>query len=605
MSILRNTIQKISDISYFLKLVITYSIFVAAAIGISFYIQLSYFVPIIQNDDMKFELEAYNKLAAYTDSVYHKMMNNIILGLYTQNGIAEGLKTVNRDPEMKDDAVISDKMNTYLKVVCGANSEVLSVAVITNGNSFYQGSYNEEGLISPSYDFSKDKLIGGVRQSNAKLAIVSDDTSRYSVNGGSRVVTLAGNIFDTDDLSDPQSIGVFVINISLDAFKNSYKELEGNFNGMLYVLNGSGDVLFSSDGYAGIRYPFFEKIKKAGNEEALLDRPSIVRTQLLQDGKLIVLNTLPKDFAWNELSELRKRMILILLASLVLAIAITALISSLFNKRIKMLVRFMKKVQGGNLEERVPVHSMDEVGELSAMFNEMCQRLNEYIHRVYSAEIERKNSELSVLQSQINPHFLYNTLESIKMKALTEDRPEISKMVSSLGNLFRWSVKTKDKFVTMEEELDYISSYLDLIKLRYGSKLDIRLAFDDDILDLKIPKLLLQPIVENSVIHGIEPLEEMKRIHLSGERLEDKVEISVMDNGIGMKEDDLNELISSLDSRQENADYYRIGIRNVHQRIKLIFGSGYGLIITSKEGAGTTVKIRIPAVGKDEVKKYV
>jgi two-component system sensor histidine kinase YesM len=606
MMILRNIMKKISDLSYFLKLVITYSILIAATIGILFYVQLSYFIPIMQNDEIKFELQAYNKLAAYTDSIYNKVLNDVLLGIYTQNDIIDSIKKVDQNPGMVDDPDIAYKINTYLRVVCGANSEVLSIVIITNRDTFYQGSYNEEGLISPSYDFSKDILIRTIKQSSAKPYIVSDSTSRYSINGGNRVMTFIGNLSDTGDLRNPKSIGVFMVNISVDSFKNSYRDIEGSFIGDLFVLNNSGDILFSSqDGREGDRYPYFEKVRNVDNGEVLLDKASIVRTRFLGNGQLMVLNTLPKDFAWNKLSGLRKRMITLLLFTLILGIGITALISSFFNKRIKTLVKFMKKVQNGRLDERVPVTSMDEVGELSAMFNEMCQKLSEYIQRVYFAEIERKNSELSVLQAQINPHFLYNTLESIKMKALMEDQPEISKMISSLGSLFRWSVKTKDKFVAIDEELDYISSYLDLIQFRYGNKLEIRIEFAEDILDLEIPKLLLQPIVENSVIHGIEPSEGLKCIYLSGKRIGDIVEISVYDNGVGMSEEDLSELISGLDNRQENTDYYGIGVRNVHQRIRLIFGNEYGLDITSKVDAGTTVHIRIPAIKKEEVKKYV
>ena len=153
----------------------------------------------------------------------------------------------------------------------------------------------------------------------------------------------------------------------------------------------------------------------------------------------------------------------------------------------------MQEIKDGDISVRLPVESSDEIGMLSSSFNDMCERLDDYIKRNYDAEIRRRTAELNALQAQINPHFLFNTIESIRMKAVEEGNMEIAQMLSLLGNMFRWSMRFDEKIVYIEDEVDYISSYLQLQRFRFSDKIDIDISVPDSLLDYGIPKLVLQP----------------------------------------------------------------------------------------------------------------
>lgn len=593
-------------ISYFVKLVTTYSLLLTLSVSILFYTQYSYLIPMISEADMKFELEAFNKLSEYTEDIYRKILSDTIVGMYSQTEMISTIKMINHDKDVYYDTDMAQKVNNYLKAVTSANSDILDFIIITDNNAIFQSSSKSGRSTKTRYDFTKDENLIKVRKSKDKLDVISDNPSRYIINGSKNTVTFIGNMYDPNNPSSKDSIGNFIINVDLDTFKRSYREYENNLNGELLILDESGTVLFNSNSQydrIGKKYIYYDKIKDVTNEEIMLDEPTLVRADTMDNGKLIIVNILPSNFAWNKLSGLRDEMVMMLVISITAGIIITTIISLLFNKRIKTLIRYMRKVQKGDLDVYIPVRSKDEIGQLSAIFNEMCHKLNAFIKREYFAEINRKNSELQVLQSQINPHFLYNTLESIKMKAVLEGQEEISNMLTILGSIFRWNVKTKDKIVMLEDEVDYISSYLELIKYRFDGNLEVKINMEDRLLKLGIPKLLLQPIVENSVVHGISNIEGMGRIAINGRQEEELLHISVADNGIGIEEDDLQELSNDLNEVENSRDYYRLGIKNVHDRIKLIFGSDYGLSITSVKGRGTTVDLRIPALSIDEMRK--
>ena len=197
---------------------------------------------------------------------------------------------------------------------------------------------------------------------------------------------------------------------------------------------------------------------------------------------------------WEYIKSSIWKVFYVLFASLSATILLMSLIFYMYSNRLKILVRFMEKVKEGNFTSRIQVQSEDEIGKLAEAFNDMCEQLSQYIKRVYSAEIETKSAEINALQAQVNPHFLYNTLESIRMQALKMQKPEIAEMISLLGNLFRWSVKAKSKIVEMEQEIYYLTTYLQLQKVRFSDKLDVDIQMSDELMNKGIPKLLLAAV---------------------------------------------------------------------------------------------------------------
>jgi two-component system sensor histidine kinase YesM len=250
----------------------------------------------------------------------------------------------------------------------------------------------------------------------------------------------------------------------------------------------------------------------------------------------------------------------------------------------------------GDLDTRLAVESEDEVGQLAHSFNTMLDEIRRLVDDVLRAQIHEREAELKALQNQINPHFLYNTLESINMLALSHGDRDISRMVTSLGRLLRLSISSSDVLIALRDELDYVNNYLTVQRMRYGERITMIVDIDDSLLDHTLPKLALQPVVENALYHGLEPHRGPGCVTIRGRRLDqDILELAVEDNGVGMDALTLAEVQRSLQTDVQRGGR-SIGLANVHERLKLYCGPEYGLSVTSEPGKGTLVSFRIPPV---------
>ncbi|WP_196220334.1 sensor histidine kinase [Paenibacillus larvae] len=220
-----------------------------------------------------------------------------------------------------------------------------------------------------------------------------------------------------------------------------------------------------------------------------------------------------------------------------------------------------------------------------------------YIDRVYRSELKQKDTELIAFQSQINPHFLYNTLEAIRMRALSQGARDVGDMIYILATLFRNSVKKKT-IVTMEDEIQHCKIYLDLFRIRYQNRLDYDIDIPDELLQYRLIKLLIQPVIENYVVHGFLPERDDNLIRISAGLYDDAIQIEVRDNGSGIEPNRLRQLRKGLleADHSRNGEPASIGLRNVHERIQIFYGIQYGVDIDSMIGEGTSVTITIPAV---------
>jgi sensor histidine kinase YesM len=215
-----------------------------------------------------------------------------------------------------------------------------------------------------------------------------------------------------------------------------------------------------------------------------------------------------------------------------------------------------------------------------------------------------REAELNSLQAQINPHFLFNTIESIRMKALDDGDPDVARMLSKLGGIFRWSTRFNEKIVFLEDEIEYVSSYLELQSIRFNNSIDIDIRIDDKHLDNGIPKLILQPIIENAIMHGLFSGVKDAAIVVEAAERQGQLVLTVEDNGRGMKEPDLHALRERIKSGEPD-EKHSIGLKNVHDRIRLLFGEPFGIEINSTYRCGMAVEIHIPYMKKETMQGIV
>ena len=284
----------------------------------------------------------------------------------------------------------------------------------------------------------------------------------------------------------------------------------------------------------------------------------------------------------------------VLLVSAV-AIFISYRLSRSFAEKIHTVTAAMKKASEGdfsvNLAEGI---SKNEFNDLNTGFNHMIQKINSLIQTVYKAELLRKEAEYASLQAQTNPHFLYNTLDSITWMIEGERNDDAVFMISQLARLFRISLSKGHTIISIRDELQHAQSYMNIQKVRYKNKFQITFDVDSDILDCCIVKLILQPILENAINYGVREMDDCGEIIVQGRKEEDEILFTIADNGMGIPEEEIEFLLT--DTQRVHKKGSGVGLVNVNNRIKILFGEKYGLHIESELDEGTTVSIRIPAI---------
>ena len=235
----------------------------------------------------------------------------------------------------------------------------------------------------------------------------------------------------------------------------------------------------------------------------------------------------------------------------------------------------------------------DEISIICENFNKMCDNLEEYIDKFYISQINEKNAEMKTLQSSINPHFLYNTLESIRMKAIINNDKEVARMIYMLAHIFRSQLKEKD-MIKIKSELEYCDKFLQIYKFRYSNKILYSVECEEDLLDKKIIKFIIQPLIENYFIHGIRLESNDNILKIRIKKISNIINIVIEDNGKGIPIERLNILKQKI-KNQKNDDQM-VGILNVNQRIKIKYGNEYGVDLESEEGEGTKITIKLPYI---------
>ena len=250
----------------------------------------------------------------------------------------------------------------------------------------------------------------------------------------------------------------------------------------------------------------------------------------------------------------------------------------------------MENVGKGNFDVSINVEAEDEIGLLGRTFNQMVKDMRRLIDNVYEQQRMRQEAEMKSLQMQINPHFLYNTLDTINWMGRMKGVDEVGEMTSALGNLMRYSLNRKD-FVTIGEELKNLQDYIGIQNVRYGDRMTIRFNIQNGVQSCYIPKLLIQPILENAIVHGVEDKLEPGNIEIRIYYEGDDLYVVVEDDGVGMTQEAIEILIS--EDLSPKYGHTSIGVNNVNRRIQSVFGRDYGLMIQSQLGAGTTITLHM------------
>ena len=430
-----------------------------------------------------------------------------------------------------------------------------------------------------------------------QIAVKKIDQHKFYTNG-----ELLKSISDKDTISfireinnpvDLKKEGLILLTYDLRYLNYIYEEYDRKTN--IIVLDNNGYVIYDSKEMLNYEpYIFYEKVINSEKNKKLMLDDSYYVENILSDGNIRAISIIKAQ----ELEDLPNAILIFIFIGLILFILSQGVYYfklKVLGDRTNNILNAMDKVKNGNLDVEISLTSdSDEINYIAENFNYMCKDLNKYIDKIYKAELEQKKCEMLALQSQINPHFLYNTLESIRMKAICNGDKEIGKMLYTLSFLFRKQLKEKN-IISIENELDYCRKYIEIFKFRYYDSFQFFIECDEEVKQMQIIKFALQPLVENYFIHGIRLEDEDNILKIIVSKEENDIIIKIIDNGRGIDDVKLCLLNENIKNRKYEGD--SIGIINVHERIVLEYGKAYGVRLFKTEDKENIVMVKIPCKG--------
>ncbi len=488
-----------------------------------------------------------------------------------------------------------NELNTNIRLTINSKPYIKSVYIYYNNRGGYflssdKGLQNIDGISDNSW---YDILLE--RQKNISAWTEIRSTYDRFTEKNTDVISIIRAI----PLESIEKQGAIVVNLDTDYFNKMVKNIEKNKLKYFFVADSSGTIITGSAIKNRVLPPLLlEHILQNSSgyyfgdfegEQCLISHIS----SKFYNWKYITIT--PLSMIYSEPNRIRKITFVIIAGSLLIGTIIALALSKAFYIPVKRMVSMIKQAQTGSEIPMIEIRNKDEYDYIA--YNLLQGFLNQQNlqKEVSDRALKLKEAEMLALQSQINPHFLFNTLESVNWTAikLLGDQNDISYLTSALSDLLRYSIDDPDILVSLEEEIKHAENYIKMLSYRYRNRFDVRWDIDKSILHHKTIKLLLQPLIENAIYHGIKETNKNGHIKITGRLYSDRILLCILDNGKGMTRDTLLNLRASL-SDTRKTQYDHIGVFNVNQRLRLKFGKEYGLQIRSKENWGTLVKVFIP-----------
>ncbi len=478
-------------------------------------------------------------------------------------------------------------------------------ANLTNTKSYILAVnvYSDKGLKFESAGISHAEKESLLKERESQIPADGNNLLTYTYRrkyqqiGDKYVLSLYRQLNDINNLT--KRLGIIRIDLSEREINRIYRDIQLGETGYVFITNKDGVILSHSNVEMinkNIRNEeLFKKVFTGENgfyREKYSGQDMLVTYYESNIQDMTYISVVPFKEITRELNTSLKVTLSIVAVVIALAFIALSFLTMKITKPIKKMTVLMKKVEQGNLDVLINTDRKDEIGTLGRSFNSMTRKLKILIEEVYKIQLSRKEAELKTLQAQINPHFLYNTLDVIYWTSRLENAPRTGEIVSALAKLFKLGLNKGSEITTIKKEVEHVQSYLTIQKFRYDEIPEFRIAVDESILEHSTIKLILQPFVENALMHGIAEMGGRGRVEILGRDQGKNICFEVIDNGKGMEEDRIREIF------EENfeSDQKGYGVRNVHKRIKLYFGQDYGVEIFSKTASGTKVVITIPKV---------
>jgi two-component system sensor histidine kinase YesM len=452
---------------------------------------------------------------------------------------------------------------------------------------------------------NQEKWFKEALANKGKKVLIGRHKNQY-VNDKTEVISIARAITDN---SNDHILGVIVVDLDIKQIENIVSDIQIGDHGAVVILDDQNHLVYSNND------AIYHKLESSKSFNKVIEEKHM-QSYSLETGneKLLITQNKSETSNWKvftirpyseivkEIVPFEKEMFLLLIFCLFVALVLSFIISNQMTKRLNLLKRFMEKAENGNFDFRMEVKGVNEISKLSAGFNSMLSTIKHLVEVEYNEKLLRKETELSLLHAQINPHFLYNTLGSIKSLSIDEGGRRTSQMIQHLVLLFRYNLSRDGKKVSIREEMDHIKNYLALQQCRFEDKMDVHYLIDEETLAEDIPIFSLQPIIENAFVHGFSQKLGKYELEIKCCLEDEFIKIYIRDNGTGMSTEQEVEINRKLEERSHSAIYFsdsKIGLFNVNLRLKQFFGDKYGLKVYRNEDEGITVEVKLARRERD------
>lgn len=511
------------------------------------------------------------------DKLYN--IEEVARNIATDHDIVNKIKELQACTTNEDRNIQIRKLNLAISPKQYINSNILNIRVIVDNNNL-QEQMNKNSYCNIN---SMDKVeLSQIYQNSSgwiKPRKIYFDMVNFDIfeNSEQKIMSYFIRVYDTNDYD--RVIGYVMVDVKLDYLQHIILNNSSSSLGYTMILDENSNILFSNNEENKIGNSIIT------NEDSLKEikvNSRIYSKQIERYNWKVVLD-ISSDYIQIELQKMNIRVLIIISITILLTILLARILSKIIFKPILELTNLMNNYKSNtiNLKNQTGIVEIDFLFEA---FQNMNEKVIKLLNDVKNEERRKRTIELNALQSQINPHFLYNTLDSVNWLALSNGNKDISDMVVKLSKLLRLSLNKGFEFYTFEQEIEHVMAYLDIQEYRYSNKFKVILMIKDDVKKAIVPKLILQPIVENSLIHGFNEIEYQGEITINACNKQGILVINIIDNGVGCEFPSLDGLASFKNG---------CGLRNIDERIKLYFGKDYGIkhICNSR---GMNVEITLP-----------
>jgi two-component system, sensor histidine kinase YesM len=609
---------KMRNVAYSLRtqLILFFTVFSLGVLAVGYYFTYIYTMNIIKSQNeinllQKFRESEYNisNLMNETDRLLKLFL--LEQDLVKEDYIQQFLQTNNYDQTYeatKMHKAILSKISNFMLI----NSKINSIYFFTQNNS--EIGRNAENIIiiragEQKIDFFSSDIYKNLMASNPKMVWDGGYKEKYFnpqlSDGGDFLIS---EVREVKAYDKPDNGAMLVFNINERDIASIYASISDSKAGNMFIMDEAGRIISSGNGEnIGEQSPVISNIrtnagaqKDYGSFMSKREKNSIqIVYYKLKNTKWYLVGEIPLNLFSGDIAVLQRILLLVFVSSIFIIFAVSFFWLKKITEPLNLLAVKMRDMSSGKLGLTFHKIPRNELGLVIKRFNEMSLSIVELIRKNEGIQEEKRKLEIEALQSQINPHFIYNTLNMIKWMAAMTKSKNIVESIVSLGNILRPAFKSMDKMCSLQDEIEYIGNYFKIMNLRYGNGIHLEFHIPDILLKCKVPRFILQPVVENSIIHGMKRPENCIDINIDVFEESNILYIIVLDTGNGIEKNKLEEInnyLSDLNKEGYISDEGSIGLYNVNRRICLNFGNQFGIKLESLESEGARVLIKLPVI---------